>query len=76
MTQEPQISDYPHNHRYYHVPPEQKSVELCRQHGRSHAAYGWSKQIDPRWSQDQFLAYLDGYSSEVVPNKVSILQPA
>jgi len=52
-----------HNVRYYSVPPTAKSIEQCRSHGRDHAAYRWIKKIDPRWSEEQVSAYLDGYNN-------------
>lgn len=47
--------------RYYRVPPEEKTVQQCRSHGCDHKAYGWSIQIDPRWSEEQQQAYMEGY---------------
>jgi hypothetical protein len=51
----------PRWHRYYRVPPEDKSVEQCRDHGIDHQAYGWNPQYDPRWTDEQIEAYLKGY---------------
>jgi hypothetical protein len=48
-------------HRYYMVPPEDKSVEQCRDHGIAHLEYGWHPQYDPRWTEEQIEAYLKGY---------------
>lgn len=54
----------PHiNTRYYYVRPENKSVETCRSHGADHGAYGWNSQLDPRWSEEQKMAYIEGYRS-------------
>ena len=47
--------------RYYTVRPEQKSIEQCASHGSDHKAYGWSPQIDPRWSEEQKAAYIEAY---------------
>jgi len=47
--------------RYYHVPPEDKTVEDCGTHGADHVAYRWSPQIDPRWSAEQKAAYIQAY---------------
>ncbi len=49
--------------RYYQEAPSQKSIEQCEDHGRDHRAYGWSKQIDPRWAVEQTEAYLKGYAA-------------
>jgi hypothetical protein len=59
-----------HWHRYYHVPPQEKTLEACRSHGADHRAYGWCPQYDPRWSPEQQEAYWDGYEpapSELTP---------
>lgn len=48
-------------HRYYTVPPEQKTIAQCASHGGDHKAYGWSPQIDPRWSEEQKAAYVEAY---------------
>jgi hypothetical protein len=48
-------------HRFYNVPPEGKSLEACAEHACQHAAYGWGRQIDPRWSDEQKQAYIDAY---------------
>lgn len=58
--------DNPHNiphHqiRYYNEPPQNKTVAQCKSHGDDHRAYGWTKQIDPRWSAEQIAAYNKGY---------------
>lgn len=47
--------------RYYSAPPEAKSLAQCRSHGDDHAAYGWSPQVDPRWTATQIEAYWEGY---------------
>jgi len=49
--------------RYYNDGPEMKTVGDCRHHGIDHKAYGWCPQLDPRWSDEQRLAYIDGYES-------------
>lgn len=51
-----------HEIRYYLEAPEVKSVERCKDHGRAHAVYGWSKQLDPGWSEEQQAAYRKAYS--------------
>ena len=48
--------------RYYGEPPQRKSVEQCRQHGRDHGAYNWAPQVDPRWTEAQIAAYRAGYA--------------
>ena len=50
--------------RFYSDPPERKTLEDCAGHGYDHKGYGWSKQIDPRWSKEQTEAYLNAYNSE------------
>lgn len=50
--------------RYYHDPPEKKSLEQCESHGNDHAVYCWSPQVDPRWSEAQKQAYWKGYNAE------------
>lgn len=50
--------------KYYQVPPDKKTTEDCRSHGNDHAAYGWIPQIDPRWSDEQKAAYVEGYEKE------------
>ena len=52
------------NIRYYAVPPCQKSIEQCRDHGKDHRAYGWNRQIDPRWNDEQKEAYQQGYEGK------------
>jgi hypothetical protein len=47
--------------RCYEVPPEKKSNHQCRVHGCDHRSYGWSPQIDPRWTIEQQQAYCRGY---------------
>ncbi len=39
------------NTRYY--AEKDKTVEQCASHGADHAAYKWSKKLDPRWNQEQ-----------------------
>jgi hypothetical protein len=57
------MKDIPHAFvRYYTVPPHKKSLEQCESHGSDHAAYRWSMQIDPGWSEEQREAYLRGYN--------------
>jgi hypothetical protein len=51
--------------RFYNAPPEKKSLDCCAEHGYQHKAYGWSKQIDPRWSDEQKQAYLNAYNSKI-----------
>lgn len=47
--------------RFYVEPPEKKTVDQCESHGRDHAAYRWTPQVDPRWSDEQKTAYSRGY---------------
>lgn len=49
---------------YYNVHPRDKTLEQCRSHGSDHRAYQWTKKIDPRWSEEQKQAYLDGYEQK------------
>jgi hypothetical protein len=48
--------------RYYQE--STKTVEQCAQHGAHHRAYGWSKQLDPRWNESQIVAYLAAYEGK------------
>lgn len=52
----------------YEVPPERKTLQDCRSHGSDHACYRWSPKIDPRWSIEQKLAYIQGYESVKRPS--------
>lgn len=53
----------PFETRFYNVPPNKKTVQQCREHGIDHRGYGWSKQIDPRWNEEQRAAYEDAYDN-------------
>jgi hypothetical protein len=53
----------PQEVRYYHTPPEWKTLEDVASHGADHAAYKWTPQIDPRWSAEQVEAYRRAYSN-------------
>ena len=57
------VLDNPFQTRYYNDPPETKSLELCALHGSNHKEYGWTIQIDPRWSDEQVQAYLNAYET-------------
>jgi hypothetical protein len=59
--------------RYYQTPPEEKTVQQCASHGDDHAAYGWSKQLDPRWSEEQVAAYREAYAKGIEAKKSRIL---
>ena len=50
------------NCRYYQIGPERKTVEECASHGADHKAYGWLRQLDPRWSKEQREAYDVAYA--------------
>ena len=50
-----------HERRFYQEPPEKKTPHQCESHGADHAAYGWLPQLDPRWSDEQIVAYRRGY---------------
>lgn len=52
-----------HEVRFYTVPPEKKSIETCALHGSEHALCGWSRQIDPGWTNAQKQAYIEAYLS-------------
>jgi hypothetical protein len=45
--------------RYYDEFP--KTTEQCVSHALDHAAVGWSRQIDPRWTEEQQQAYVEAY---------------
>ena len=49
--------------KYYSQPPAEKTIEDCRSHGEDHRAYRWSPKIDPRWSDEQKQAYIEGYEN-------------
>lgn len=57
-----------HWHRYYHAPPQDKTLEDCLNHGKDHRAYGWCPQYDPRWSAEQQEAYWNGYEPPSLAN--------
>lgn len=57
--------------RYYNEKPENKPVSHCRQHGLEHGVYRWSKQIDPRWSDEQIAAYREGYEKGLKIQKIN-----
>ena len=64
MTNSEKIAHYSKNRdRYYNGGPDTKSLDDCRRHGRDHKAYRWTAQIDPRWSDEQKIAYIDGYEN-------------
>ena len=48
---------------FYNAPPDEKSLEMCAEHGYAHKAYGWYQRVDPRWSPEQVKAYEDAYNS-------------
>ena len=48
--------------RHYEEPV--KTLEQCESHGRDHAAYKWSRQIDSRWTDEQKLRYIKGYEEQ------------
>lgn len=50
--------------RFYNTPPEQMTVEMCRTHGTSHRQYGWNPQPDGRWSDEQYVTYMNAYDSK------------
>lgn len=62
----PTIEEYRNhfNGRAYKTPPEEKTIDRCRSHGADHMAYGWCSQPDPRWSDEQMQAYINGYYGE------------
>lgn len=47
--------------RFYQEPPKEKTVEQVRSHGADHRGYKFGRQLDPRWSQEQVDAYLEGF---------------
>lgn len=49
--------------RYYNTPAKDVSLDTCRRHGGDHRAYKWCPQIGADWSDEQILAYIDGYYS-------------
>ena len=59
-----------HHSRLYQVPAEKKTVEDCANHGLDHRAYGWYGGVDPRWSEEQLVAYERAYHYGESPPKV------
>ena len=53
------------NVRYYRVLPEEKSLKQCAAHGVAHCVYGWVRQVDPRWTEEQVTAYTDAYLAQL-----------
>ena len=51
--------------RYYVTAPEMKSLDTCALHGRSHAEAHWFRQVDPRWTEEQVMAYADAYLAQL-----------
>lgn len=43
---------------------DQYPIELCRQRGSDHGAYGWSTHIPDQWNAEQISAYREAYSRE------------
>lgn len=52
-----------HNARGYQVPASRKLVSQCWSHGANHREFGWSRQLDPEWSEEQVEAYMKGYNA-------------
>ena len=52
--------------RYYNIPPEEKSIQDCFNHGADHKAYKWAPQVDPRWNEEQKTSYWKGYNYDNV----------
>lgn len=40
---------------------ENYTLEDCRQHGRDHRGYGWSRRPWGHWTEEQKKAYEEGY---------------
>lgn len=55
------------NQRFYQTDPQDKTLEQVASHGDDHKAYGWGRQLDNRWTQDQVDAYLAGYAAGSSP---------
>lgn len=49
---------------YYQQSPTEKTLQMCKQHGLDHGAYGWCPLVDPRWTDEQKAAYVEGYEYE------------
>ena len=45
--------------RHYDEYP--KTAEEIQGHGSDHRAYGWSPQVDPRWTDDEVRVYANAY---------------
>jgi len=49
--------------RFYNGDQSNTPLEVCRYFGESHASYGWSRQLDPRWTDEQRRVYNEGYNT-------------
>ena len=52
----------PFEQRFYNGDPSITPIETCRYFGETHASYGWNRQLDPRWTDQQKEAYHEGYN--------------
>jgi len=65
-----QQSNLKPNQRFFPGEPEEYQainnsdtpIEACRYFGETHASYGWNRQLDPRWTDQQKEAYHEGYN--------------
>ena len=51
---------YQFTERFYYS--SDTPIEACRYFGETHASYGWNRQLDPRWTDQQKEAYHEGYN--------------
>ena len=45
----------------YDLIPADMPPDLCKYCGKLNAEMGWSRQINPRWTDEQTRAYNEGY---------------
>jgi hypothetical protein len=50
--------------RFYNTSPNDMTLEQCAYHGGAHKVYNWNPQPDPRWSDEQYQAYITAYDGD------------
>lgn len=45
----------------YYLIPADTPPDLCKYCGKLNAEMGWSRQLNPRWTDEQTRAYNEGY---------------
>jgi hypothetical protein len=46
----------------YYLIPANTPPDLCKYCGKLNASQGWSRQLNPRWTDEQTRAYNEGYN--------------